>query len=78
MAAFYELRGTVLMSIELWVKMIFLSLIFACGGILVKYGMVPTEGFDAIDFITLRDFLGPLEALLAFFAGLYVAQILDR
>jgi len=81
LGAFDTIRGTVFMSFELWIKVGFLSLVFLTGAVLCKYvfGATRTDkSADIIDFQDLKGFLTPLEALLAFFAGLYLQQILDR
>jgi len=78
---FDTVRGTVLMSFELWIKLGFLSLVFLTGAVVCKYALGATRAdasADIIDFEDLKGFLAPLEALLAFFAGLYLQQILDR
>eukprot|EP00494_Astrolonche_serrata_P024956 UN25216 len=71
---FDTLRGTVLMSWGLWSKMGFLSICFALGALSAEYVLQP----EKLDIDALGSFMGGLEALLAFFAGLYVQQVLDR
>ena len=51
-----------------------LSIIFTLGAVVTEYGMNPSK----IDRDSLQNMLSGLEALLAFFAGLYVQQVLDR
>lgn len=74
LGVFDTLTGTVLLSYGLWMKMGCLSIIFTIGAVVTEYGMKP----DKIDRDSLQNMLSGLEALLAFFAGLYVQQVLDR
>ena len=66
--------GTVIISAGLWQKMGYLSIIFCVSCFICNYLMVP----EKINTDALADFLGGIDALMAFFAGMYVAQILDR
>jgi len=74
LGVFDTLTGTVLLSYGLWMKMGCLSIIFTLGAVVTEYGMNPSK----IDRDSLQNMLSGLEALLAFFAGLYVQQVLDR
>eukprot|EP00493_Phyllostaurus_siculus_P025428 UN25772 len=66
--------GTVLASPSLWVKVIFLWVIVVCGA-LFSYAVLVQE---KLELNALNDFLVGLEALLAFFAGLYVEGAIGR
>jgi len=72
--AFFRLQGTVLKSIGLWIKMLKLSVLLAIGYIIAKFAADATQ----FEIEGLRTFMEGLDALLAFFAGLYLDQILNR
>jgi hypothetical protein len=74
LGVFDTLTGTVLLSYGLWMKMGCLSIIFTIGALVTEYILKP----EKIDRDSLQNMLTGLEALLAFFAGLYVQQVLDR
>lgn len=80
--AFYELNGTVLKSPMLWTKMLFLGFVATIGGIVCEFGLGPDARNADGDFLLKLDGFEPLLVglvnLLAFFAGLYLQQILDR
>jgi len=74
LGVFDTLTGTVLMSVGLWTKMGFLTIIFTVGALLAEYVFQA----DKLEIESLEGLLVGMEALLAFFAGLYVQQVLDR
>jgi len=72
--AFIRLHGTVLKSFDLWKKIAQLGVLLIIGYAIAKWAADATQ----FDIDGLRSFMEGLDALLAFFAGLYLDQILNR
>jgi len=73
--AFFRLQGTVLVSRDLWKKIGLLALFLTAGYVTSRY-VGAKEIFDNIE--EMRGFMDGLDALLAFFAGMYLDIILGR